>query len=57
MESKYFEEEVYRFMIRFVTYVWQLDKHNGSLTDKYAIGSLKCLGDWLKCNSLLNQTS
>lgn len=30
-------------------YLWQLDRYNGSLTDKYGKGSLKLLGHWLKC--------
>jgi len=29
-------------------YLWQLNRHNGNLTDKYGIESLKCLRDWCK---------
>lgn len=35
-------------MISLMMYLWQPDRHNGSLTDKYGIESLKCLRDWYK---------
>lgn len=44
-------------MIRFMMYLWQLDRNNVSLTNKYGIRPLKFLEDSLKHNSLLNQTS